>query len=111
MAKRLFKDLLSAVLEADLERLNPWWRGLPQPQLPPVRRWAFPVAMRRLQNGLTKVTVLRGPRQVGKSTLIRQMVEKENLRCQVHLSGHPQSQCGSRNASYSTWGCCGPAIP
>lgn len=75
MAKRLFKDLLSAVLEADLERLNPWWRGLPQPQLPPVRRWAFSIAMRRLQNGLTKITVLRGPRQVGKSTLIRQMVE------------------------------------
>jgi predicted AAA+ superfamily ATPase len=75
MTKRLFKDLLSTVLEADLERLNPWWRGLPQPQLPPVRRWAFPVAMHRLRKGLTKVTVLRGPRQIGKSTLIRQMIE------------------------------------
>jgi predicted AAA+ superfamily ATPase len=48
---------------------------LPQPLLPPVRRWAFSIAMRRLQKGLTKVTVLRGPRQVGKSTLIRQMIE------------------------------------
>jgi len=75
MAERLFKDLLSTTLEADLERLNPWWRGLPQPQLPPVRRWAFPVAMRRLQYGLTKVTVLRGPRQIGKSTLLRQMID------------------------------------
>jgi predicted AAA+ superfamily ATPase len=75
MTKRLFKDLLSTGLEADLERLNPWWRGLPQPQLPPVRRWAFPVAMHRLRKGLTKVTVLRGPRQIGKSTLIRQMIE------------------------------------
>jgi predicted AAA+ superfamily ATPase len=75
MTKRLFKDLLSTVLEADLERLNPWWQGLPQPQLPPVRRWAFPVAMHRLRKGLTKVTVLRGPRQIGKSTLIRQMIE------------------------------------
>ena len=75
MTKRLFKDLSSTVLEADLERLNPWWRGLPQPQLPPVRRWAFPVAMHRLRKGLTKVTVLRGPRQIGKSTLIRQMIE------------------------------------
>jgi predicted AAA+ superfamily ATPase len=75
MTKRLFKDLLSAVLEADLQRLNPWWQGLPQPQLPPVRRWAFPVAMHRLKEGLTKVTVLRGPRQIGKSTLIRQMIE------------------------------------
>ena len=75
MTKRSFKDFLSTVLEADLERLNPWWRGLPQPQLPPVRRWAFPVAMHRLRKGLTKVTVLRGPRQIGKSTLIRQMIE------------------------------------
>ncbi|MBP7054028.1 MAG: AAA family ATPase [Phycisphaerae bacterium] len=76
MAKRLFKDLLSTTLEADLERLNPWWRGKPQPLVPPVRRWAYPVAMRRLQNGLTKVTVLRGPRQIGKSTVLRQMVDE-----------------------------------
>lgn len=75
MKKSLFKDLLPLGLEADLERLSPWWRGLPQPQLPPVRRWAFPIAMQRLQSGLTKVTVLRGPRQIGKSTLIRQMIE------------------------------------
>lgn len=75
MARRLFKDLLSTTLESDLQRLNPWRQRLPQPQLPPVRRWAFPVAIRRLQQGLTKVTVLRGPRQVGKSTLIRQMID------------------------------------
>jgi len=75
MKKTLFKDLLSLALEADLERLNQWWRGLPQPKLPPVRRWAFPIAMQRLQSGLTKITVLRGPRQIGKSTLIRQMIE------------------------------------
>ncbi|KPK75367.1 MAG: hypothetical protein AMJ79_11400 [Phycisphaerae bacterium SM23_30] len=75
MKKILFRDLLSVGLEADLERLNPWWRSLPQPQLPPVRRWALPEAMRNLQEGLTKITVLRGPRQIGKSTLIRQMIE------------------------------------
>lgn len=69
------KYMLPGALESDLERLNPWWRGKPQPQLPPVRRWAFPVAMQRLQAGLTKITVLRGPRQVGKSTLIGQIIE------------------------------------
>ena len=76
MKESLFKDLLSPGLEANLERLNPWWRGLPQPQLPPVCRWAFPEAMQNLKSGLTKITVLRGPRQIGKSTLIRQMIEK-----------------------------------
>src|SRR3972149_889830 len=69
------KNMLPGALQSDLERLNPWWRGKPQPQLPPVRRWAFPVAMQRLQAGLTKITVLRGPRQVGKSTLIGQIIE------------------------------------
>jgi len=69
------KYMLPVSLEADLERLNPWWQGKPQPQLPPVRRWAFPIAMQRLQSGPTKVAVLRGPRQIGKSTLIGQMIE------------------------------------
>jgi hypothetical protein len=69
------KYTLPVELNEDLERLNPWWRGKPQPQLPPVRRWAFPVAMQKLQSGFTKVTVLRGPRQIGKSTLIGQMIE------------------------------------
>jgi predicted AAA+ superfamily ATPase len=66
---------LSKELEADLYRLNPWWRGLPQAPLPSFRRWAFPIALARLKNGMTKVTVLRGPRQVGKSTLVLQMIQ------------------------------------
>ena len=75
MKNILFTDLLTRGLEADLARLNPWWEGKPQPQLPPVRRWAFPIALERLRSGLTKVTVLKGPRQVGKTTLLRQMIE------------------------------------
>lgn len=66
---------LSKELEADLYRLNPWWRGLPQAPLPSFRRWAFPVTRERLKAGMTKVTVLRGPRQVGKSTLVLQMIQ------------------------------------
>jgi len=68
-------DLLPQGLEANLHRLNPWWRGLPQAPLPPIRRWAFPIAMERLRTGLAKATVLVGPRQVGKSTLASQIIE------------------------------------
>ena len=62
-------------LEDNLHRLNPWWRGNPQQQLPPTKRWAFPIAISRLKNGPAKVTVLSGPRQVGKSTLVSQIIE------------------------------------
>ena len=62
-------------LEDNLHRLNPWWRGNPQQQLPPTKRWAFPIAMSKLKNGPAKVTVLSGPRQVGKSTLVSQIIE------------------------------------
>jgi predicted AAA+ superfamily ATPase len=67
--------LLTQGLEANLYRLNPWWRGLPQAPLPPTKRWAFTVALGRLKGGLTKATVLSGPRQVGKSTLALQMIQ------------------------------------
>ncbi|MFZ1507731.1 MAG: AAA family ATPase, partial [Anaerolineae bacterium] len=66
---------LSAGLEANLRRLNPWWRGLPQAPLPPVKRWVFPIALGRLKHGPTKVTVVSGPRQVGKSTLVLQLIQ------------------------------------
>ena len=72
--KRPFISLTIA-LEADLYRLNPWWQGLPQAPLPPFKRWAFALALNRLKTGMTKVTVLRGPRQVGKSTLVLQMIQ------------------------------------
>ncbi|MGH7494820.1 MAG: ATP-binding protein [bacterium] len=67
--------LLTEGLEANLHRLNPWWQGLPQAPLPATKRWAFPVAWQRLQAGLAKITVLSGPRQVGKSTLALQLIQ------------------------------------
>jgi predicted AAA+ superfamily ATPase len=66
---------LDSALEADLYRLNSWWEGLPLPVLPRFRRWPFSTVLRRLKNGPTKATVLRGPRQVGKSTLMLQLVQ------------------------------------
>ncbi len=66
---------LTPGLEANIYRLNPWWRGQPQSPLPPTKRWAFSIALTRLKNGLAKASVLSGPRQVGKSTLVLQMIQ------------------------------------
>jgi predicted AAA+ superfamily ATPase len=54
---------------------NPWWQGRPAPSLPEYRRWLFPVVLDSLTAGLAPVTALRGPRQVGKSTLMAQVIE------------------------------------
>lgn len=43
--------------------------------LPPFRRWLFEHTLQRLKNGLAPVTVLRGPRQVGKTTLQEQVID------------------------------------
>ncbi len=55
--------------------MNPWWEGKPGKTLPKFRRWAFAKLLRSLRNGLAPITVLRGPRQVGKSTLQDQIIE------------------------------------
>jgi hypothetical protein len=38
MITRQLFEILTQGLEADINRLNPWWRGLPQAPLPPVKR-------------------------------------------------------------------------
>lgn len=70
-------DLLSRLppaLEAALRDANPWWRGERLFQLPPLRRWVFEPVMNNLTRGLTPATVLRGPRQVGKTVLMNQVI-------------------------------------
>jgi predicted AAA+ superfamily ATPase len=56
--------------------MNPWWSNKPQPRLPHVRRWAFGPLLESVHEGLAPITVLRGPRQIGKSTLVRQIIER-----------------------------------
>lgn len=63
-------------LENILRAMNPWWEGNPGPRLPEYRRWAFDIVLRKLLNGPAPVTVIRGPRQVGKTTLQQQMIER-----------------------------------
>jgi predicted AAA+ superfamily ATPase len=58
-----------------LHDTNPWWVGKPGRVLPRYRRWLFDLALKNLNKGLAPVLVLRGPRQVGKTTLQEQLVE------------------------------------
>jgi len=68
--------LLSQGLEATLRDNNPWWRSENLAGLPPLRRWAFAPVLDSLQKGLAPVTVLRGPRQVGKTTVLNQTIQE-----------------------------------
>ncbi|MBI4567349.1 MAG: ATP-binding protein [Planctomycetes bacterium] len=54
---------------------NPWWSGKPGPPPRTYRRWLFPEVRDSLLTGLTPAVVLRGPRRVGKTILLRQIIE------------------------------------
>lgn len=71
----LFGVRLPGELEAFLWDTNPWWQGKPMRVLPPFRRWMFDPILQYLKAGLAPVTVLRGPRQVGKTTLQEQIID------------------------------------
>ena len=59
---------LPAELVADLRRQNPWWEGRALPILPPHRRHLVRQIQRRLELKLAPIVVVRGPRQIGKTT-------------------------------------------
>lgn len=74
------RDLLDEVrippeLDSYLRSTNPWWEGKPGRVLPPFRRWAFSSLSRRLETKLAPAVVLRGARQVGKTTLLEQIID------------------------------------
>lgn len=75
MQPALFPDAIDTRLAALLFDMNPWWRGEKPPRPPAMKRWAFSPVMQSLKAGLAPVTVLRGPRQVGKTTLMTQVIE------------------------------------
>ena len=62
-------------LDAYLRDTNPWWEGKPGRVLPPFRRWAFAALLRKLDTRLAPAVVLRGARQVGKTTLQEQTID------------------------------------
>lgn len=65
---------LSMRLAADLRRLNPWWEGNPMPPQPGTRRHLVPQIRRRLEAEIAPIVIVRGPRQVGKTTAQFQII-------------------------------------
>ncbi len=63
--------------------MNPWWAGKPGRVLPRFRRWAFQTLLKKLDAGLAPATVLRGARQVGKTTLQEQVIQHQLHECAV----------------------------
>lgn len=76
MTTEALNRLLGAGLEDRLRDMNPWWRGDRPSGLPPMRRWAYERVLSDIRGkGLAPITVLRGPRQIGKTTLLNQVIE------------------------------------
>ena len=61
-------------LAADLRRMNPWWTDDPAPPQPRTRRHLVPQIRRRLDADIAPIVVVRGPRQVGKTTAQFQII-------------------------------------
>lgn len=77
MTRDLFdKERLTPALDEFLRSTNPWWERKPGRVLPSFRRWAFSSTRRRLESGLAPIVVLRGPRQVGKTTIQEQLIQQ-----------------------------------
>jgi predicted AAA+ superfamily ATPase len=65
----LFQGMqLPAPLVDDIRRFNPWWESKPMPVLPKTRRHLVRQVATRLERKLAPIIVVRGPRQVGKTT-------------------------------------------
>ena len=69
------KVRLPPEIDAHLRESNPWWQGLPGRVLPPYRRWVFATMLRRLDAKVAPAILLRGARQVGKTTLQEQTIQ------------------------------------
>lgn len=69
------KERLPPGLDDFVREANPWWEGRPGRPVLPYRRWAFYTTLKKLDSGLAPATVLRGPRQVGKTTLQEQLID------------------------------------
>jgi len=67
---------LPPAVEAYLANANPWWTGRPGRVLPSYKRWAYEVLLRKLESRIAPIVVLRGARQVGKTTIQEQVIDQ-----------------------------------
>lgn len=68
--------LLNLGMEATVRNANPWWRDERQHGIPRFRRWPFDTVLRELKGGITPAVVLRGPRRIGKTVLLLQVIDR-----------------------------------
>lgn len=87
MSRDMFdKERLPPALDEFLRGSNPWWSGHQGKKPPPYHRKAFSHLLRDLQQEqpLSAGLILRGPRQVGKTTIqeqiIEHLIEKDGVR-------------------------------
>ena len=66
---------ISPQLSANLRRMNPWWLGDPMSPQPQMRRHLVAQIHRRLNAGIAPIVVVRGSRQVGKTTAQFHIIE------------------------------------
>lgn len=59
----------------DLRRLNPWWEDSASKATPKTRRHLVSHIRRRLDSKIAPIVVVRGPRQIGKTTAQLQVLE------------------------------------
>jgi predicted AAA+ superfamily ATPase len=72
-------------LVAILSQFNPWWRGEKIPDLPDWHRGAFQALMAWIETPpVHRAVMLSGPRQVGKTTLLLQAIQRL-----IHSGVHP----------------------
>jgi predicted AAA+ superfamily ATPase len=78
--KQLFRTAPLGDLDKEtvrfLERNNPWWRGESARSSDEFRRWAFEEVVARIKSKLARIVVIRGSRRVGKSVIVRQLIEE-----------------------------------
>jgi len=66
---------LDEQLVKDLRRMNPWWEGRALPVLPKTRRHLVAQMQKRLTYRMAPILVVRGSRQIGKTTAQLQMIQ------------------------------------
>jgi predicted AAA+ superfamily ATPase len=66
---------LSGATELTLRRFNPWWDGQAGPEIPRYRRHLVGQIHKRIEQKLAPIVVVRGARQIGKTTAQIQVLE------------------------------------